>query len=167
MAYPSREVKAFCDNLKTLVEVRAGKLHPGGICQCELDSIISHYLKDKDQKTNLANGLFWTIWVQNTIEQVAEPELYKQFRSIYPFPRLFSHVGNLYASPFFILQPYRLYKMPSMDLILEGGKDIWGEVAMWLGSIGRQDIIKPVTESFEEDLKHQHKSFKEIVSLWR
>lgn len=165
MEYPSREMKEFCDNLKTLVEVRAGKLHPDGICECEIDSFIAHYLKDDAQKINLANGLFWTVWVQNTIEKVAH-DLYEQFRSIYPFPKLFKHErGN--ADPFRILIPCHLYPPLPMKLIIEGGSDIWGEVVGWLNSIERKDVVDLAIKAFEEDLKHQQAFFKEIASLWR
>lgn len=163
--YPSGTVKGFCDNLKKLIEVRAGKLLAEDICECEIDSIISHYLKDDAQKTNLANGLFWVIWIQNTIEKVADKELYEQFKSIYPFPRLFSHKGG-YASPFSILQPYRLYPQPNKELLLSGGTDIWGEVASWLDSIGHQDVMQAVIKSFEEDLRKCRFPVN-LSSLWR
>jgi len=174
MGFPSEPLRKWCENINYLIKIQQERLE--GICECQLPLILEVPGLEINQRKQLGSAFFWSVWIDQVMHYVLvdggvpgvekDESLYKEFRRLYPFPKLYSHPSPGFASPWSVLVfCERKNCMPNKELLLEDKKEFWGEVAKWLDSIGRSDVKEAAIIAFKEDIEHRH--FPAFVkSLW-
>jgi len=162
--YPSKALRDWCRNIQKLVA--NNNLNTGftnyndGFCLCDMDKVIN--LAPVDQQSQLASGIFWSVWIDQVLYYVLvdggvegferDPKLYQSFRNIYKLPKLHEHFISAHASPSFLLDGNRKYPVPNRMLLLEDKREFWGEISCWLKAIERTDVKDAAERAFKEDL---------------
>lgn len=174
MGFPSEPLKKWCKNINYLIKVQLERLE--GICECQLLLILEVPGLEVSQRKQLGSAFFWSVWIDQVMYYVLvdggvpgiekDESLYKEFRRLYPFPKLYSHPSSGFASPGSVLAFCEGKScMPDRELLLEDKKEFWGEVAKWLDSIERSDVKEAAIKAFKEDIELRY--FPPVVkSLW-
>jgi len=170
MRYPSEALRAWCQNVEKLRQEmsKRGKALEDGWCQCDIGDAIRFC--QQSQQAQFCSGLFWSVWIDQVLFTVLPPELYDQFRSIYRFPKLYSHPTPGHASPAFLIIPPPAadercqYQRPTNELLMQDKKEFWGEVAAWLRHVGQVNHCEAAEADFKADLSRRFP--EEFHFLW-
>jgi hypothetical protein len=170
MTYPSEAMREWCRRIRRPLDgPRQCKVgSDDGLCQHDWNVALK--AEPQERQAKFVGALFWAVWIDQVMWHVlvegrgqgcaANRELYEEFIRRYPFPKLYSSIDRGHARPFCFVPAYFVpahcdYQTPDRELLLELKRTFWGEVAFWLGSIGRPDVTDAAVSAFKEDLRLQ------------
>jgi hypothetical protein len=161
--FPSNEISQWCTSINKLLCVDEN------VCECAIENIIQNC--PTSQQQDLVNGLFWSLWIDQVFYYITydggvrpylrycfkgtNTDLYQEFRTTYPFPKIHAHYGSGQMSPMTLFNNQFSYNKPTNKQLLEGRKDFWGEIKDWLKYKNRAEIIAQFICAFREDFKER------------
>lgn len=141
-----------------------------GFCQCEVDHVVSfagpEHGGSAEAMADFAAAFFWSVWIDQVMFYVSGHDDYSEFRSLYPFPKLYSHHTGAHNPPASLIVGEHTYPLPCRVLLLEQKKDFWGEVSSWLDSSHRSELRRAAISAFKEDLRLRHRFPLELGYLF-
>jgi hypothetical protein len=160
-------MKQWCKNIRDLWDKTHQTGHGElageyGWCQCDVREAILH--APPDQQAQLVSGIFWSAWIDQVLFSLGEREVYQKFRETYLFPKIYSHAGGGHAAPH-VLLGIEAKEGNYQALLHEDKKEFWGEVANYLESIGKHDIVERAEREFINDLTERNFPI-ELHGLW-
>ena len=119
--FPSKEISEWCTNINKLLYVDEN------VCECAIENIIQKC--PTSQQQDLVNGLFWSLWIDQVFYYITydggvrpylrysfkgtNTDLYQEFRTTYPFPKIHAHSGGGQMSPMTLFHNQFSYNKPT------------------------------------------------------